>query len=155
MTKIYTKRAFEFKNAKTGERVQTTFMGFSVVPDWAREDPMFKVGIKTGSVQLIQNAEQQKALDGGGEEAELTELRARAVELKIPRASQMGIPKLKEAIAAAEAKRKTEDPPDLLAGMDETELRQFAESNGIDLADVAEGASADDLRAAIKSASKG
>lgn len=162
MLKIYTKRAFEFRNPKTGQTVQTSFMGFTTVEDWVREDPMFIMGTKTGSIAIVQNTEQQKVLENGGDpDPELIELRARGAELKISRAPQMGKEKLKAAIAEAEAKLAGNPPtgtqasnqkPDLLADMGTDSLRQFAESNGIDISTVAEDASADDLRAAITAA---
>jgi hypothetical protein len=152
--RIYTKRVFEFKRSaadKTSERVQTAFMGFTTVPDWVRHDPMFKQGIKTGSIQEIKSAEQQKAVEnGGGDEPTLEQLRARAAELKVPRASQLGMDKLKAAIAEAEA--KLTPSPDLLADMDADALRQYAASNKIDLTGVAEDATADELRQTIKDA---
>lgn len=172
MLKIYTKRAFEFRNPKTGQTAQTAFMGFTTVEDWVSNDPMFIMGTKTGSISVIQNPEQQKVLENGGDpDTELAELRARGAELKISRASQMGKDKLKTAIAEAEAKHAGNTPPsssgsetgtgagnenggdpDLLSDMDTDALRQFADSNGIDLSAVADDASADDLRAAIAAA---
>ncbi|MCL2084420.1 MAG: hypothetical protein FWH06_04075 [Oscillospiraceae bacterium] len=149
MLRIYTKRAFEFSNPKTGEKIQTAFMGFTTVPEWIRETPMFKAGLKTGSVQVIQSAAEQKTLENGAEDTELTALRARAIELKVPRAALLGKEKLRAAVTEAEAKL-----PDLLAGMDAAALRQYAASNGIDVAGVAEDAGADDLRAVIRGASK-
>ena len=149
MFKIFTRRCFGFRNPKTGEKVTTAFMGFTPVPDWVRDQPMYKQGVNTGSIEVIQSVEQQKELENSGETNKLAELRARAVELKIPRATQLGEGKLLAAITEAEAKL---NPPDLLADMDADELRQFAKSNEIDISGVAEGASVDDLRAAIKAA---
>jgi len=100
--KIYTKRAFEFRNHTTQETVQTAFMGFTVVPDWVRNDLMFRQGVSTGSISVIETAAQQKALENGVEDTELTDLRARGKELGIKNASQMGKEKLKAAVTAAE-----------------------------------------------------
>ena len=120
------------------------------VPQWVEEHWYFKKMCEGKSITAIVSSKDKdmaKAMDG---DTELTELRARATELKIPRASQMGKEKLTAAIAEAEAKLK----PDLLAGMDADALRQWAESNQIDISGVPEDANADDIRDAIKAAAK-
>lgn len=149
MFKIYTKRVFEFHNRKTGQKIVSSFMGFTAVDDWVRDDPMFQMGLKTGSISIIENTAQQTVLENGGDpNPELTELRAIAAELKIPRASQMGVEKLKTAIAAAKAQRGSSEP----AGLDADTLRKYAEENSIDISALSADASANELRTAIEGA---
>jgi len=108
MFKIFTKRSFEFRNSETGQTVQTTFMGFSTVPDWVREDLMFNQGCKTKSIEVVETASREKELENGSDDQELVELREKGKELKIKNASQMGKDKLKAAIAEVEAEAASE-----------------------------------------------
>ena len=130
------------------------------VPNWVQDHWYFKALCKDGTVTAIVSSKVQGVteplkIDDDGDSA-LTALRARAAELKIPRSTQLGKDKLIAAISEAEAKLKPPvNPPDLLASMDVAALRQFAESNNIDLSGVAEDASSDDIRAAIEVASDG
>ena len=161
---INTKKAFKINaETKNGLSFEAKAGWIGEVPNWVEEHWFFKALCKDGTVTAIvstrdkdiQDALEQPPSDndnGGSGDAELDALRARAAELKIPRATQMGKDKLLVAISEAQAKLQ---PPDLLAGMDEAALREFAASNNIDISSVAEGASADDLRTAIKAAPGG
>ena len=154
---INTKKAFKINaDTKTQLSFEAKAGWIGEVPQWVEEHWYFKALCKDGTVTAIvssrdkdiQDVTDPKQPDGGNTgDAELDALRARAAELKIPRASQLGKDKLTAAIAVAEAKLQ---PPDLLAGMDATALREFATSNNIDISCVAEDISADDLRAVIK-----
>jgi len=63
MFSVFTKRAYEFRNPKTNETVQSAFSGFTTVPDWVRDDPMFKLGCKSGRIKVVENDEQKKDLE--------------------------------------------------------------------------------------------
>jgi post-segregation antitoxin (ccd killing protein) len=145
---INTKKSFRIKS-DNGTVFEARAGWIGEIPKWVEEHWFFKGLCKDGSVTAIVSTK-DKDIDPDDGDDELAALRARALELKVPRATQLGKEKLTAAIAEAEAKQK----PDLLAEMDVDALRQFAESNKIDISGVAETASADELRDAIKAASK-
>jgi hypothetical protein len=130
------------------------------VPEWVQSHWYFKSLCKDGSVTAIVKNKQttvpeapaqetKTANNGDNGDSELYALRTRAAELKISHSARMGKDKLISAISEAEAKL---NPPDLLANMDAPALREFAASNKIDLTDVSDEATADELRAVIKAA---
>lgn len=143
---INTKKSFKVK-ADNGTEFEVRAGWIGEVPKWVEDHWYFKALCKDGSVTAIVST---KDKDATPEDDELKELRARAAELKIPRATQLGKDKLTAAIAEAEAKLNA-DP---LAGMDATALRQYAESEKVDISGVPETASADEIRDAIKAAPK-
>jgi hypothetical protein len=160
--------------ADNGTKFEAKAGWIGEVPQWVEEHWYFKALCKDGTVTaIVKNSKANAATQPVTEEdadpkqpndavTELAALRARAAELKIPRSSNLGRDKLIAAIAEAEAKLQksedkpvTEENPDPLADMDAAALRQFAESNSIDISGVAEDASADILREVIKAASGG
>jgi hypothetical protein len=150
--------------ADNGTKFEARAGWIGEVPQWVENHWYFKALCKDGSVTAIVKSgatpvtpptnDPPKQPDGNPADAELAALRARAAELKVPRSSQLGKDRLIAAIAEAEAKANTPqgDKPDLLADMDAPALRQFAASNEIDLAGIADDATADELRQAIKDA---
>ena len=81
------------------------------VPKWVAEHWYFKALCKDGSVTaIVRNGAQSvtpAATPGTNTDSELAALRARAAELKIPRASQLSKDRLIAAIQEAEGKAKT------------------------------------------------
>jgi hypothetical protein len=60
--RIFTKKAFEFKNA-AGEKVVTQPLSFTDVPDWAAKDPIFGWGVKDGDITVTETAKDEKAVE--------------------------------------------------------------------------------------------
>jgi hypothetical protein len=156
---INTKRCIKIV-ADNGTKFEAKAGWIGEIPQWVESHWYFKALCKDGSVTAIVKsgatpvappAAEPPKLDAA---AELAALRARAVELKIANSGKLGRDKLIIEIEKAEAKlnQPPENKPDLLADMDADALRQFAASNNIDLAGIAEDATADELRQAIKDA---
>ena len=115
---INTKKAVKITHDKSREVFEAKAGWIGEIPKWVEEHWYFNALCKDGSITAIVSAkdkEIQNALysksDGGGDAA-LAALRARASELKISRANQLGKDKLIAAIAEAEAKQqKPAEPP--------------------------------------------
>lgn len=58
--RIFTKKAFEFKNAD-GERVVTRPLDFAEVPAWVVSDPIFDWGVKDGDITVAESSKEDKA----------------------------------------------------------------------------------------------
>jgi hypothetical protein len=59
---IFTKKAFEFKNA-AGEKVTTRPFDFTDVPNWVKKDPIFAWGVKDGDIRVTETAKEKKAVE--------------------------------------------------------------------------------------------
>jgi hypothetical protein len=59
---IFTKKAFEFKNA-TGEKVVTRPLDFADVPNWVKKDPIFAWGVKDGDIRVTEITKEKKAAE--------------------------------------------------------------------------------------------
>lgn len=140
--KVFAKKAYEFNSPK-GERAVTVPLGICPLPDWAREDPMFKAAQATGNIEIISSKEQEKRAENGDPNPELVELRALAVELGVPRANQMGVDKLKAAIA----EKQKGGGDKTLGEMNLAELTECAAKNSIDITGLT---TEDEIRARIK-----
>ena len=60
--RIFTKKAFEFKNSEGGS-VVTAPLAFHTVPDWVAEDNMFKWGAADGDIEVIENKQEEKEIE--------------------------------------------------------------------------------------------
>lgn len=60
--RIFTKKAFEFKNA-VGEKVTTRPLDFTDVPEWAAKDPIFGWGVKDGDIMVTETAKDEAAAE--------------------------------------------------------------------------------------------
>jgi hypothetical protein len=146
---IATRKSFKVKS-DNGTLFEARAGWIGEIPKWVEAHWYFKALCADGSVTAIISKQDKDIAAAQENDAELAALRTRAAELKVPRATQLGKERLIAAIAEAEAKQKS----DLLAEMDDVALRKFAESNKIDISNVPKDASADELRDAIKAASK-
>jgi hypothetical protein len=102
---IIAKKAFRFKlrDKDTKKVIQTAEVRPQIitnVPEWVRNDDLFKLAVKDESITFVENAKTQTPQNNADEE--LAALRARAVELQIPRAGQLGRERLVAAITEAE-----------------------------------------------------
>ena len=60
--RIFTKKAFEFKNSEGGS-VVTAPLAFHTAPDWVAEDNMFKWGAAYGDIEVIENKQEEKEIE--------------------------------------------------------------------------------------------
>lgn len=101
MFKIYSYKAFKFERKEGGntvDKVDVPPMTFTSVPDWVRKTALFKWAADEGSI-----VETKGKAEENTEPSELDQLKARAKELKVKSYGNMGIQRLREAIAEAEA----------------------------------------------------
>ena len=103
---IISKRAFRF-NLRDEKKniVQTAQVRPGIitqVPGWVKDDDLFKLAKKDGNITFVDTTTSQKDETPQGADNELLELRARAAELNIPRAGQLGRERLLAAIAEVE-----------------------------------------------------
>lgn len=60
--RIFTKKAFEFKNADGG-RVVTRPLDFADVPDWVTQDPIFEWGVDDGDITVTETRKEEAAAE--------------------------------------------------------------------------------------------
>lgn len=65
--RIFTKKAFEFKNAD-GEKVVTRPLDFADVPDWVVNDPIFGWGKKDGDITVAETSKEEAAAEKAAED---------------------------------------------------------------------------------------
>jgi hypothetical protein len=58
--RIFTKKAFEFENEKTKEKVVTSPLAFHDVPDWVKGNDYFKMVKADGDAEIITDAKKEK-----------------------------------------------------------------------------------------------
>ncbi len=61
--RIFTKKAFKFMNREEGTSVKTVPFSFHDLPDWVKEDPIFTLAEKEGSIEVIENKQRQKQIE--------------------------------------------------------------------------------------------
>lgn len=112
--KIYSYKAYKFEKKESGKTVETVNVPplvFSTVPEWVKKTALFNWALSDGSVVLVGDKEEKNTAP-----SELEQLKAKAKELGIKGYSNMGIQKLREAVAKAETsdgepKGNEEEPP--------------------------------------------
>lgn len=62
--RIFVKKAFEFTN-KEGGSVQTAPLSFADVPDWVKEDNIFKWGVDDGDIELVADKNDESDIEKG------------------------------------------------------------------------------------------
>jgi hypothetical protein len=65
MIRLYTKKAFGFKNPDTGELERTAPLAFGDYPDWVANDEMFKLAKEAGEIEVMESAKAQKEVETG------------------------------------------------------------------------------------------
>ncbi len=74
--RIFTKKSFEFKNAD-GDKIVTRPLDFADVPDWAKQDPIFGWGVKSGDITVTESVKEESSAEDAAA-AEESEAKAKA-----------------------------------------------------------------------------
>lgn len=103
--KIYSYKAYKFERKEAGKTVESVDvppLAFSTVPSWVRNSALFNWALKEESIVVVE----AKSTEKNTAPSELEQLKARAKELGIKGYSNLGIQKLREAVANAEAEKE-------------------------------------------------
>lgn len=103
--KVYSYKAFKFERKERGKTVESVSvppLTFSTVPEWVKKSALFNWALKEESIVIVESKNEEK----NTAPSELEQLKAKAKELGIKGYGNLGIQKLREVVANAEAEKE-------------------------------------------------
>jgi hypothetical protein len=61
--RIFTKKAFNFKDRENNQHVKTRSFEFTDVPVWVKKDPIFAWGVKDGDIELMSSKKDERKIE--------------------------------------------------------------------------------------------
>lgn len=61
--RIFTKKAFNFKDRENNQHVKTRAFEFTDVPTWVKKDPVFEWGVNDGDIELMKSKKDERQIE--------------------------------------------------------------------------------------------